>query len=206
MEKIIGLTGFSQSGKSTVANYLKEKYDYELVSLADPIKKILSELYSIPLPLLELEEFKKQRTDKFDGKTYRQALQEIGTAFRNLKKATWVNYTRTKIMKLREQEKKICITDIRYVNEVPLIQEVNGKLICIERKETIPKPVKHTVNLIGTNKFSQCLVSLIDQKLGHESEFNNFRLKRLADITIVNNFQDINDLFLCIDVIVQDLI
>ncbi len=38
---IIGLIGESGSGKDTVANYLKEKYNAKLMRFADPLKEIL---------------------------------------------------------------------------------------------------------------------------------------------------------------------
>ena len=40
---IIGLTGYAQSGKDTVANILVEKYGYQRVAFADPIRALLYE-------------------------------------------------------------------------------------------------------------------------------------------------------------------
>jgi dephospho-CoA kinase len=38
---IIGLTGYAQSGKDTVANILVENYGYQRVAFADPIRALL---------------------------------------------------------------------------------------------------------------------------------------------------------------------
>ena len=41
---IIGLSGYAQVGKDTVANYLVEKYGFVKVSFADPIREALYKL------------------------------------------------------------------------------------------------------------------------------------------------------------------
>jgi len=41
MTNILGLSGYAQSGKDTIADYLVKNYGYTKISFADPIRKAL---------------------------------------------------------------------------------------------------------------------------------------------------------------------
>lgn len=58
--KIVLLSGYSQSGKSTVANLLTERYGAIQFAFADELKAIVAEEYSIPLSLTQTQEGKQQ--------------------------------------------------------------------------------------------------------------------------------------------------
>ncbi len=61
---IIGLTGMPGSGKTTIAKYLKEKYNFSLVSMSDAVKeKMKSE--SVEINNDSLRSFSQGLRDKF---------------------------------------------------------------------------------------------------------------------------------------------
>ena len=48
--RVVGITGLAGSGKTTIARYLMEQYDYTRIRFADPLKAMLRELgYSIAI-------------------------------------------------------------------------------------------------------------------------------------------------------------
>jgi hypothetical protein len=51
---IIGLSGYAQTGKDTVASHLIKNYDFRRVAFADPIRQALYRLN----PLVEVGEFR----------------------------------------------------------------------------------------------------------------------------------------------------
>ena len=61
---IIGLTGYAQSGKDTVAQVLVDNYGFNRVSFADPIRKLLYETNPM------LKEGYKFMEDNYDYITY----------------------------------------------------------------------------------------------------------------------------------------
>jgi len=62
--QIIGLSGKSQSGKDTVANILKNKFGFHLISFADAVKELCSESFDIPIEYFYKTEL-KDCTDNF---------------------------------------------------------------------------------------------------------------------------------------------
>ena len=122
---IIGLCGKAGSGKSTVAQYLQEKYGFERIAFADSLKEMLLKSGIVtPTDLV-----KKTPYTRF-------LLQRIGTDIvRNqISPDYWVNKTFVKIGKLISKgKKKIVIDDIRFLNEAELVDLYNGVIIKINR-------------------------------------------------------------------------
>lgn len=139
--RVIGLHGFAQSGKDTVATGLL-RYGYERVALADPIRNIALKINPIT------------HADTFNGSPYRVRLEEIiddlgwDDAKRTIPEVrrllqvigtevgrdllgpdVWVNMALAKIM----QKGFYVITDVRFRNEVDMVRSVNGMLIKIVR-------------------------------------------------------------------------
>lgn len=74
---IIAITGPAQAGKSTIAKYLAERYDYERIRFADPLKDMLR---CIGLTDYELEgEGKTLPCAILGGHTPRYCMQTLGT-------------------------------------------------------------------------------------------------------------------------------
>lgn len=112
MKRIVLLSGFSGSGKSYVANILKDKGWYSL-AIADELKNIVSRKYSIEKKILETQEGKKKI--HYTGMSYREIL--IKEA-RETKKQD-INFFTKKIVDqiIESNNEKVVISDMRYPYE-----------------------------------------------------------------------------------------
>lgn len=63
--KIIALSGWKQSGKDTVANYLVENAGYIRLGFADILKDMVAEQYKIPRTWCDNPEYKELPLDKY---------------------------------------------------------------------------------------------------------------------------------------------
>jgi hypothetical protein len=120
---IIGLTGYAQSGKDTVAKVLVEHYGFTRVAFADPIRKLLYEMN----PAVKDGDYRLQGVVDAYGwdvaKTafpeVRRLLQDLGVGARNVfgedfwVKQALVNY------KLGD---KVVVTDVRFTNEADYLK------------------------------------------------------------------------------------
>ena len=144
---IIGLSGYAQTGKDTVADYLVKSYGFVRVAFADPIREALYKLdpkirfgessgvsLSHAVDRVGWEEVKKISTDA------RELLQRLGTEvgrdmFGN---DFWVNQA---ILRAKEH-RKVVISDVRYVNEAEAVRLQGGLLFRIN-KNNVAEVNKH---------------------------------------------------------------
>jgi len=155
MEKgtLIGLCGWQGSGKTTVANFLKDLGFIE-VGLADVLKELSALIVDIPLEVLRAEtpELREQRETmvcKDFGITGREALEQIGTDLfrKHFHPDTWLIVAFRQVNKLLAEGKSVVISDIRFVNEFKKIKQTNGTLWYIVRDETktvLTDEMRHT--------------------------------------------------------------
>jgi dephospho-CoA kinase len=141
---IIGISGYKRSGKNTVAQIISDKFGYETLAFADPIKQIASLMFSWSFERMENE---KETIDKDWGLSPRQAFQIIGNelaqywlpeALLTFKQTTgrllWVRHLFNKI----KYKKDICVSDVRYPHEADAIQMRGGKIVKVVRDSVIP--------------------------------------------------------------------
>jgi hypothetical protein len=133
MAMIIGLTGYAQSGKDSVASVLIEKYGFERVAFADPIKSFLMELN----PVLETGYRLRETVNDYGwelakAKTeVRRLLQATGMAARTaLGQDIWVLCA---LRAISDNNQSYVITDVRFDNEARMIKNLNGQLWRVER-------------------------------------------------------------------------
>lgn len=128
---IIGLTGYAQSGKDTVANILVEKYGFTRIAFADKIRELLYEIN--PMAGGEPLKFKVDIEGWDRAKQHpevRRLLQKTGVAARKLFGSEfWVNQA----MRQFPGESKIVVTDVRFTNEAKSLQMNGGQLWRITR-------------------------------------------------------------------------
>ena len=77
---IILLSGWSNSGKSTVAELLCERYQANVYAFADELKKIVAEEFQFPFEWTQTQEGKQQLAP--NGKTVRELLIQRGQEIR----------------------------------------------------------------------------------------------------------------------------
>jgi len=130
---IIGLSGYAQSGKDTVAKYLVENRGFERVAFADPIRDFLLEVN----PILEnglhltsvVDEFGWELAKKKEE--VRRLLQATGVAARkHVDQDLWVIAA---LRKMGDVDKQYVVTDVRFQNEASIIRMSGGQIWRVER-------------------------------------------------------------------------
>lgn len=127
---IIGLTGYAQSGKDTLAEILVQKYGYTRVAFADPIRELLYEMN----PAVKDGGYRVQTTVDVYGwdvaKTafpeVRNLLQNLGVGARKTFGETfWIQQALRKV----HFEGNFVITDVRFPNEAAAIRKYDNSQI-----------------------------------------------------------------------------
>lgn len=149
MAKIIGISGFINSGKNTVASQLIDIYGFRKDSFASSLKDACAVIFDWPRDMLEgdtsesrawretVDEWwaAKLGIEKFSP---RLALQLIGTdSLRNhFNEGLWFMTLENRIRKNPDQD--VVISDVRFPNELKFIQSKGGIMIKVNRGPAPP--------------------------------------------------------------------
>lgn len=180
---IIGLIGKKQSGKSTIAKYLVENYDFIELSFAHYLKEACKILFNWDENDYSTDN--KEKVDELWGKSPREILQYMGT---EILRDNMKNIIDTNIKELNKSysfhikrlyqdikkypNKNIVISDVRFPDELDFCNMMNGEIIKVERdtisnqysnhkSETSLKDFKFD-NIIKNNKSKEELYKKID--------------------------------------------
>lgn len=134
---IIGLTGYAQSGKDTVAKILVDNYGFTRIAFADKIREFLYETNPMFDAIAGEPMFVKARVDR-DGweeakksPHIRRLLQNSGVAAR---KVFGENFWVQQALREVHFEGNYVITDVRFTNEADAIKKYdNAQLWRIKR-------------------------------------------------------------------------
>lgn len=139
---IIGLSGYAQSGKDTVANILVEQYGYKRIAFADPIRDLL---YEMDPPVTVGAGSEKHTVGLqnyvdvygWDGAKQnpivRSMLQNLGVGARKVFGDTfWIYQALSDVA----PQDKVVVSDVRFVNEADWIQTFSGQIWRIKRVGT----------------------------------------------------------------------
>jgi dephospho-CoA kinase len=146
----IAIYGKMCSGKTTIANLIKEHDDrYEIFSFGKKIKILANELFGMDL----------------DNKN-RTLMIQIGSKMREIDENVWVNYIINET-----KDKEFCIIDdLRFQNELNLLEENNWNIIQLDINEDL--------QLIRLKKlYKENYIDHIKNK-NHLSEQNNLIFKK----------------------------
>ena len=123
---IVGLAGYAQSGKDTIAAILAEKYGFKRLAFADKVRDLALEVddtLRTPYGNEDWDELKKRPE-------VRKLLQDIGLGVRKvLGEYTWIDQVLAQI----EPDTNYVITDVRFPNEIDAIRSKGGKVGRISR-------------------------------------------------------------------------
>jgi hypothetical protein len=135
---IIGLSGYAQSGKDTVAKILVEDYEFKRVAFADNIRKLLLETNPLVGDAPEGPTYLKDFVNKFgwdeakQDPEVRRLLQEFGVGARNVfGEFFWVD----KALERIDFRDRIVITDVRFKNEADTIRSLGGDIWRVVRED-----------------------------------------------------------------------
>lgn len=174
---IIGMAGFLGSGKGTAGDILIQEHGFTSIAFADAVKDAVSVIFGWERSLLEGDtkesrEFREIAdtywSDKFGyDVTPRYMLQLMGTeAGRDVFNPNlWVYVVEKKIS--QEPDRNYVITDLRFPNELRIIQRMGGKSIRIKRGDE-PEwfDVAANDNLTNSNSMSLLYPTI------HRSEYS----------------------------------
>lgn len=138
MINLLALIGPKQSGKTTLANLLKD-HGWQTTSFSTPIKRMLGTLLldqgvnGKDVTQILYGDQKETPTPFLNYKTPRHAMQTLGSEWRDLiHKDLWIDiWLRTIDLK----NEKIIVDDVRFIHEANRIKSLGGKLIKISRLE-----------------------------------------------------------------------
>lgn len=105
---IIAISGKFCSGKDTIADWLVGNYGFRKVGFADKLKGVAADLFGM-----------KEKD--------RSLLQALGEGMRQIRPSVWVDYVLHNI----QPDEDVVINDVRYLNELKLIQAASGKKLLV---------------------------------------------------------------------------
>lgn len=172
MRDVIGITGYAQHGKNTVAEVLEE-FGYRPVGFADRLRDLAYRLN----PIAEIDyggsEIRyREVLDKYGYEQakrvpeFRRILQELGTGIRDeLGPDVWVDALRRTLV----AGQKYVITDVRFPNEAAMVKDTGGELWRVSRPGFD--------NGIGTEHASEMHVASlpVDRELLNVGDLEHFK-------------------------------
>lgn len=163
---LLGISGRIESGKTTVSNYLVEKYKFKKMAFADPIKEAAKAIFNwtddhVNGPL-------KLMVDPFWGISPREVFQNLGTEWgrdalkekfplfaRKTGSDIWV---RNFVLRYNDYIKEcnyghVVLEDIRFLNEADAFRSLGGFILKLNRSsvEKLDHPSESTVDLVESD-------------------------------------------------------
>lgn len=131
---LIGICGKANSGKDTVGDYIVQKYNFKKISLADPIKRLVKDVFVLDDHTVYDRIVREQPLENWPNWTVRKLLQFIGTElFRNnIDDAIWVRSLWYRIQ--NDKGNNYVVTDVRFNNELQFFKDHSkkGEFICLK--------------------------------------------------------------------------
>jgi dephospho-CoA kinase len=176
--KIIGLTGLCCSGKDTVADYLSTMYGYKHYSLSDIIRQLLSEETIVPTRV-NLAMFGVNLRKKYGNSIL------VKYILKNIKGFHYTN--------------KYCISSIRHTAEVIELRHI-GKFILVNVIAPIYLRFLRMQRRCRLGDPTNILDFVKLEKQEDNKQHNSYqqvsKTAKMADITIVNDTDDLRQLTL----------
>ena len=129
---IIGLTGYAQSGKDSVAKILVEEYGFTRVAFADKIRELLYEMNPNFRDTLLQQAVNAHGWDEVKSDpTVRRMMQNLGVGARKLfGENFWVHQA---MNSMANAHPNVVVTDVRFINEADTLKTNGGQLWRVKR-------------------------------------------------------------------------
>lgn len=129
---LIGLTGKARSGKDTVANYLRDRHGFEVLTLARPLKHGLQAMLGLTEEHTD-GELKEQVIDWL-GVSTRELMQTLGTEWGRTHVASdvWLRVLARNYEKIKDRN--VVVSDIRFENEAEWVRRQGGWVVSVQRE------------------------------------------------------------------------
>lgn len=130
---VIGLCGYSRSGKDAVADLLVKEHGFVKARFADALKRGLAEMFGLTPAQMDGDE--KEAVVPWLGASPRHLMQTLGTEWGRtlVHPDVWVLATQRHLERLIQSGiRRIVISDVRFENEAAMATSL-GSLVRIER-------------------------------------------------------------------------
>lgn len=129
--RLIALTGYAGSGKSTVAEHLARAHGYRRIRFADPLKDMLKVGFGLTDEHVN-GGLKETPLDVLGGRSPRQAMQTLGTEWgrETMHPELWVRAWRARV---DASTAGVVVEDLRFLNEARMVRARGGEIWRIHR-------------------------------------------------------------------------
>lgn len=146
---MIGLCGFSNTGKTTLTDGLLSLYGkawgIERIGFADPMIDMLVAL-GVPRGMIDDKMHWDISLEILSGHTIRDAVDTLGTRWGRecMHPNVWVNVAMSRAWKLQDAGRIVILENVRFPNEFETIRSQGGTIIAINRLGIEPDLTKET--------------------------------------------------------------
>lgn len=143
---IVLLSGWSHSGKDSVAKILVESYEFQKLAFADLVKQKVAKELSIPLEWCYDQEKKKAPLESDPTRTIREELIRVGEGAKKEDPTIWAKQVAERIIKSASRgQRRFVISDWRSLEELWTVQKLCADMclvpVRIERPSQLVSPV-----------------------------------------------------------------
>lgn len=145
MSKLIGVTGYKNSGKNAVCNVLRDEFGFKITGFADVLKSMMLAIdpivyFSVDHPYRVSDIVAEIGWDEAKEKypEIRRLLQKLGTegGRDHLGPTVWIDAWRRNAGVLLEQGYDVCVSDMRFLNEARAVRDLDGQIWRVTRPGT----------------------------------------------------------------------
>lgn len=173
--KIIGLVGYAQTGKNSLAERIIRHFpEYTQIAFADALKKDCSNF--IDLVTHYRFDFIHDESAK---KRFRPLLVGWGEAMRELDSEYWINRIKDRIT----SGGCFVVTDVRYENEVIAIKKLGGMIVYVNRPDFGPA---NDIEAGSINRIMNTPI-LIDEIVNNNGDLNKLDFEAMDLIWRLKN-------------------
>jgi hypothetical protein len=149
---IVGICGAKQSGKTTAAQIIANKYKFNIINFADKLKSVCYIITGMDY----WSEHTKEIEHLIWKESPRTILQYIGTElFRDhFNEDIWITALHYGLLNSSVYPRRYVIGDVRFQNEVTYLNKIGATLIVLDRGEFTLQPDSHRSEQISSLDFS----------------------------------------------------
>ena len=120
VKEVCAFVGVQGSGKGYFCDTLIKEFNYTKLSYADPLREMCFHIIGMSFEDGMKQYTELKSTELFNGLTFRNILENTGSAIRKFDENFFAN---AMIAKIKEARTNVCIDDLRYVNEYTVLKD-----------------------------------------------------------------------------------
>lgn len=131
---LLGFSGKARCGKTTISRLITEQVPGAVIlSFADALRELVADMCGYRIEFVRKDVF-KACTHRLGGRELsgRELLQYTGCLVREINPGHWVNCMERKIRSLEDSVPLICVDDVRFPDELELIERLGGPVLRLD--------------------------------------------------------------------------